>query len=595
MGNLLFLNQLSHISIESGGSSTGDNSNVEISLAAIDLLFAMLKTVSTPSTTAATPLQVTQSVGRADNSKDEKRRTTELKANDDLVAERETARDELWQATWQALRDAVSVRYLSAELALHMCQSLFSLYASNSDAEFRYSANIQILLEMVVVLSRPRLQKEVSSQLSIANNRSTVVEMQLQRAVMDLLKSIKTVDSLAFLSLVSCLCELCFSFKNVLLSIQGINHEALDCGSQPIPLGPCAEKLRMAAGKYLTDILQSSLDDRTGSRKIQVPPQGEGESVIIPVISKGTALSTLDVVVKRFQYDICESAMNARAGRTGGEVAAPIARNCSNLAVGSSASNDGSSSSSGVWFLSSIGRMLSTSSEQMPSSLPVPSSLTPTQISPRRPSVADPMHKFQHSGSSGASLSPSNSRPRLIPGEAPSSSSRFRPLHNLTFEMDLLINALYICFEIADIDNAVPNHRLSISTREMSASLSLWTTVLSVTACCLSPWRESELTSATLTGSGSGSGSTSTLGISSAASNASSIPPITHNLTIEKEIAVQYPVLNLLNVFFPDKEGIVCRNKLNRFSPIIPDLLLFPFWNNEPYLSAKDKIIMLLI
>ena len=148
MGNLLSLKQLSHISIESGGSSTGDNSNVEISLAAIDLLFAMLKTVSTPSTTAATPLQVTQSVGRTDNFKDEKRRTTELKANDDLVAERETARDELWQATWQALRDAMSVRYLSAELALHMCQSLFSLYASSSDAEFRYSANIQILLEM---------------------------------------------------------------------------------------------------------------------------------------------------------------------------------------------------------------------------------------------------------------------------------------------------------------------------------------------------------------------------------------------------------------------------------------------------------------
>ena len=557
----------------------------------------MLKTVSTPSaTTAAAPLQGTKSAGLTDNSTEEKRRSSEPKATDDLVAERESARDDLWQATWQALRNAMSVRYLSAELALHMCQSLFGLYASNSDAEFRYSANIQILLEMVVVLSRPRLQNDISSQPSILSNRSTVVEMQLQRAVMDLLKSIKTVDSLAFLSLVSCLCELCFSFKNVLLSVQGTNHGALDSGTQPVPLGPCAEKLRIAAGKYLSDILQSSLEDRTGSKKNQVPPQGERDSEVIPVISKGSALSTLDVVVKRFHYDICESAMNARAGNTGGEVAAPRATNCNTLTVGSSAGNDGSSSSSGVWFLSSIGRMLSTSSDQTPSSLPIPSSLTPTQISPRRPSVADPMHKFQHSGSStssGASLGPSPSRSRLIPGEAPSSSSRFRPLHNLTFEMDLLISALDICFEIADIDSAVPHHRMSISTREVSASLSLWTTVLSVTACCLSPWRESELTSATLTGSGSGS--ISTLGISAAVSNTSSNPPITHNLTVVKEIAVQYPVRNLLNVFFPDKEGNVSLNELSNFLHIILDTFVLSLWYKERLLSPKEKIIIMLI
>ena len=116
----------------------------------------MLKTVSTPSATNAAPLQGTKSTGLTDNSTEEKRGSSEPKATDDLVAERESARDDLWQATWQALRNAMSVRYLSAELALHMCQSLFGLYASNSDAEFRYSANIRILLEMVVVLSRPR-------------------------------------------------------------------------------------------------------------------------------------------------------------------------------------------------------------------------------------------------------------------------------------------------------------------------------------------------------------------------------------------------------------------------------------------------------
>jgi C-terminal region of Mon2 protein len=493
--------ELAHSSIETVGENSVDNNNTEISLAAIDLLFAMLKTVSTPPVPTVTPPPVLiskqGSEHRGDDKSKGKAKTRSAAPVEEMVAERESARDDLWQTTWRALKAAVGVRCLTAELALHMCQGLSGLYASSSDAEFRYSANIQILLEMVVVLSRPRLSAVPDGhQLFFAGaskQRSSVTDIQLHRALIALLKLIRAVDSLAFLSLVSCLSELCFSFQTVLLPAEG----------RPILLGPCDEKLRMAAGKYLLDIMQASLDDRqspnSGTSSSPSPPIEDTDKDVpgipVVVISRGSALAALDVIVKRFHYDICESAMAARVDSSSRQMGAS-AESTSDSTLAVTGGSD-VSSSSGAWFLSSLGRMLISSEVSSPVN-PASSSTTPQ----RRISVGAPMHKFQHARHFIEGMGVMSS----------SSSSRFRPLFDLTFEIDLLVRATDVCFRITEIDSAAqaqttsssssssaqrqhphPQHALSASNRSTSASLSLWSSILSVVACCLSPWRENEL------------------------------------------------------------------------------------------------------
>lgn len=494
--------QLAHSSIETVGDNSADNNNTEISLAAIDLLFAMLKTVSTPPvpTVTAPPVLISKqgSELRGDEKSKGKSKTRSAAPVEEMVAERESARDDLWQTTWRALKAAVGVRCLTAELALHMCQGLSGLYASSSDAEFRYSANIQILLEMVVVLSRPRLSAVPDGhQLFFAGaskQRSSVTDIQLHRALIALLKLIRAVDSLAFLSLVSCLSELCFSFQTVLLPAEG----------RPILLGPCDEKLRIAAGKYLLEIMQASLEDRegpnTGSSSSSSSIEDRDKDVPgipVVVISRGSALAALDVIVKRFHYDICESAMAARVDSSSRQLSVR-AESASDITLAVPGGSD-ASSSSGVWFLSSLGRMLSSPEVSSPVN-PGSSAATPQ----RRVSVGAPMHKFQHARHFIEGMGVMSS----------SSSSRFRPLFDLTFEIDLLVRATSVCFRITEIDSAAqaqtssssssssssvqrsqphPQHALTASNRSTSASLSLWSSILSVVACCLSPWRENEL------------------------------------------------------------------------------------------------------
>jgi hypothetical protein len=541
--------QLSQISIETAGS--GVDNSIEISVAAIDLLFAMLRTVSTASTAAATTPSsglndkgsrgVNRSglgslgEGRELNGKGGSNGEGVSLVADELVAERESARDDLWQATWQAVREAVSVRCLTTELALHLCQSLSALYSSSKDAELRYSANIQILLEMVVVLSRPRLQSEewgdtVTVALEAVTSRpmsSSVVNIQLQRAVMSLLKGIRAVDSLAFLSLVSCLSELCFScqtvYSPVQLSVRPLKIPLSAPVPSSFPLGPCAEKLRRDAGKYLLDILTASSDDRDKERSRRSSDEvlvTEGDAAFtssLPVMSKGSALSILDVIVKRFHYDICDSVLAARTGaRESGASTSGVLERTSNVSSGTSATaiRGSGSSGRGTWFLSSIGRMLSASSPSDMTSGAITPSKALSQSSPRKQTLSALSHKFQHSHHhrpliSPSHQSPSSSNATSSPNLSSKSSFRgFRSLFDLSFENDLLVCTMEVCLRIADIDNAShsqtsqiqQNKRLylsaqlqSMATRDMSVSLSLWSSLLSVVACCLSPWIESEL------------------------------------------------------------------------------------------------------
>ena len=541
---------LSHVSIETVDDSGPETSNTEISLAAVDLLFAMLRTVSTP--TASTPalpskpLDKSVTVGKsADNAV----------LADEMVAERESSRDDLWQSTWSALKDAVEVRSLKSELALHMCQSLSALYAASSDAEFRYSANIQTLLEMVVVLSRPRIpdvavdgtNPQLFGMTEKDKRKCSTADIQLQRAVTSLLRSIKAVDCLAFISLVSCLSELCFSFQTVLLA------PPQDLGS-PILLGPCDSKLRIASSQYILEILQASLDDREG---VKVNTHSNGDAgrdgdalgaVPVPLISRGSALSTLDVVLKRFHYDVCASPMAARVAISERDRKGDSGITRSRAVTSAS---DGSSSSGSAWFLSSIGRMLSPSDTSSPLHPPVPASSSSSSSSPqRRPSSSTLLHKFTH-----ARYNPDN-----FPAADSSSSSRYRTLFDLSFEMDLLVRTIEVCFKIANIDSAAvhqpqslsqsPNYTsnsisaqrqhsqsamsVNVRTPSVMPSLSMWSTLLSVVACSLSPWTEAELS------------------LSPAPTPHKPSVLFDHGLA-----AVPYPVTNLLTVLLSTHTGML--------------------------------------
>jgi hypothetical protein len=103
----------------------------EVASAAIDVLFNMQKMVSltTSSYTAATSstsiIQKMTQDSRQDNKPEE---TIML----------ESAREDLWYCSWQAVRDIARFDCCSQELPLHICQQLASLYSHSIDGEFRY-------------------------------------------------------------------------------------------------------------------------------------------------------------------------------------------------------------------------------------------------------------------------------------------------------------------------------------------------------------------------------------------------------------------------------------------------------------------------
>jgi len=101
----------------------------EVASAAIDVLFNMQKMVSTSSHTAAQSsasiIQKTTQDSRQHN-----------KHEETIVLE--SAREDLWYCSWQAVRDIARFDCCSQELPLHICQQLASLYSHSIDGEFRY-------------------------------------------------------------------------------------------------------------------------------------------------------------------------------------------------------------------------------------------------------------------------------------------------------------------------------------------------------------------------------------------------------------------------------------------------------------------------
>lgn len=128
----------------------------------------------------------------------------------------ETAKQSLWKSTWTAIYDASFFPSPCLPLALSFCNHLSDLYQSRADKEFRYSDNVRVLLEILVQVARPRGDIASNSSLSSSSSVSVkgvpssssssvrnvshedrVTEAQLQRAVMQLLRSITPSDSIS--------------------------------------------------------------------------------------------------------------------------------------------------------------------------------------------------------------------------------------------------------------------------------------------------------------------------------------------------------------------------------------------------------------
>ena len=243
----------------------------EVALTGLDVMFTMLKVVSTSANKAFPRPATTKAV------------------DTDTEATLEISREALWQLTWAAVNESAKFECPSQELALHICQNMLSLYSSGLDAEFKYSENVRILCETLVTISRPRLQDPPSTD-AAASRANKVAEVQLQRAVSETLRTIRPVDIMSLHSIVSAYTEIAFASHCVQLP-------SPFSGDQ-IFLESCSEKLRLDVSDF---IVNTMLNEKRNS-----------EGSLSYTALKGAYAVILDVVFRRFSNDFCEPALALR-------------------------------------------------------------------------------------------------------------------------------------------------------------------------------------------------------------------------------------------------------------------------------------------
>jgi hypothetical protein len=83
-----------------------------------------------------------------------------------------SARKYLWDLTWKSVQDIAKFSCPSQELPLHICQQLLIQYNQGINKEYKNNENIKGLLDMIVIISRPRLIIEQNlPSLSTSHNR----------------------------------------------------------------------------------------------------------------------------------------------------------------------------------------------------------------------------------------------------------------------------------------------------------------------------------------------------------------------------------------------------------------------------------------
>ena len=327
----------------------------------------------------------------------------------------EIAREKLWQHAWAAVRSCVCFDRQGSELPLHICQHLKDLYNGGIDGEFRYSQNMKSLLDMVVVLARPRIGVNISAvggaasaasssfttengasadairALQVNAKMNKIAEAQLVRGVVALLRSIAPVDIAAFSALVTAISELAFgrSYLEMSFDINNFNSAGQAIGAvhtRCFVLGPVDPKLRTEVGEYLMAILEARSRPAPAAAATS---NGDDSTAVagLPLVFYDLPpswLSTcLEIVVRYFVGELCVRPSMQRSNFSAAALRAAAASSSASTSSSSSPSKGGASSApadrSGLLastrsnslsggssignFFSSIGRLIATLEE----------------------------------------------------------------------------------------------------------------------------------------------------------------------------------------------------------------------------------------
>ena len=140
---------------------------MEVAIGSVDVMFAMLKMVSVG--------------GSAQNN------STSALA---LVR----CQKEMWSHTWAAISDVCKYDFQAPELALHLSQSLQSIYATpEGAAELQKAHNLSTLCLSIITLARPRMEKSVETDIPKTGNSAD--QLMLMRSILEFIEALKFNDN----------------------------------------------------------------------------------------------------------------------------------------------------------------------------------------------------------------------------------------------------------------------------------------------------------------------------------------------------------------------------------------------------------------
>ena len=258
----------------------------EVSIAGVDTLFAMIKSVS--------------------------RTRDRTKSSDDSIVseESEVIQETLWLAAWTSLNVAANYCIPNAEIPLRIATNLHELYMSHMHHEFKVDNTFNGMLDMIVSLSRPRiLINDVNSIIHSDGKKQTLsmTEIHLNRTVMKILRQMRPVSIPTFSHYISCLCEISMSSKYAVSSI--VN------GSDSIILGAVDATLREEISGHLEYLICGMKDAfSAGKRSFQLHADETDEPLDLPEFqfSKKFSVICMRMLTEHFVQSVCNEPLRVR-------------------------------------------------------------------------------------------------------------------------------------------------------------------------------------------------------------------------------------------------------------------------------------------
>jgi hypothetical protein len=375
----------------------------------------------------------------------------------------------------------------------------------------------------------------------ITQKQDRVAESQLQRAVMDLLTIIQPTDGLAQSCLLSTLAEICFSVLWVQVPVApqtaGLLYGGEDSepASAAIPsrastepdlliLGAAPDRLRKEAAEQLGLLLQLQFVQQEGSAASTARV-----SKLFPWATSATPFISLmiDIVVRRFVADICEGPLLVRSSLQHGppDKWTPVhgKQPAASLASSSAdATTERESEKPGGGFFASFGSIMSSFSSASAQSLqPVYPKHAPAPAASGAGAGAaiasariagGTLHKFTKY------LTPLEARTTLadctpsalhVSGDV---TAQWRTFYLIDSDIKLLLTAVQACYSLMSCPHPEVKHQQPRAPAGSSrpgqgegaggasapgpgefVTEAVWNSLLTATACLLSPWQAAEL------------------------------------------------------------------------------------------------------